>query len=116
MGKSFEEAMRNCAFVVRLNARKIATAVLYCNHSNDDCVERYCPAIGNTPRRLSRHSYYENGVPGDSQCPTCGSVVMSDEITLPSTFQEYTVGFICGAAGTTVICLMALFAGGVIRI
>ena len=115
MGESFEETMKDCSYCERLVVGKTVTDVLHCTYSNDDCLERYCPAIGNTTRRLSRHPHYENGEPADSQCPTCGSVVMASEITLPSDFQGYTFGFLCGVIGTLLAGTVVLFVTGVIQ-
>jgi hypothetical protein len=102
VGNSFEEVMSNCDY------REVMTIhTNHCSYTNDDCLEKYCPAIGNTPRRQSSHSYYANSEPGDSQCPTCGSVVMADEITLPGTLQEYAIGFLYGAIGA-LACVVTL--------
>ena len=51
---------------------------------------------------------------GDSQCPTCGSVVMADDITLPSAFREYITGFLCGITGA-LACVAVLYFGGCIQ-
>ena len=99
MCRPFEEVMGNCDY-----RKTIADGVYHCDYTNDDCAEKYCPAIGNPTRRLSKHSYYANGEPGDSQCPTCGSVVMSDEIKLPN---EFVIGLIHGAIGA-IACVAGL--------
>jgi hypothetical protein len=110
MCKLFEEVMGNCNYRTMM-----ALDAGYCEYSKDDCVEKYCPAIGNPTRRQSSHSYYNNGEPGDSQCPTCGSVVMSSEITLPSEFAGYSFGFLWGVIGA-LACVILLFIGGAIKL
>lgn len=51
---------------------------------------------------------------GDSQCPTCGSTVMPDEIELPSSLSAYSVGFFCGIIGA-LGCVAVLWIGGVVQ-
>lgn len=54
-------------------------------------------------------------IEGDSQCPTCGSVVMSDEITSPpSDLRAYSFGFLCGVIGA-IACTAVLWIGGCIQ-
>jgi len=53
-------------------------------------------------------------IDGDSQCPTCGSVVMSDEIELPSSLNAYSFGFLCGVIGA-LGCATVLWIGGCIQ-
>jgi len=45
---------------------------------------------------------------GDSQCPTCGSVVMASDIEEPNSFRPYVIGFLCGIVGPAT-CLAVLF-------
>ena len=56
-----------------------------------------------------------NPIEGDSQCPTCGSVVMSDEITLPKTSmgEEYVLGFVCGIIGALACAIVLILAGAI---
>lgn len=113
--KTFEEAMGNCGYRCPITIKGLAIDINHCDYHGDDCQESCCPAIGNPTRRQSNHSYYNNGEPGDSQCPTCGSVVMSSEITLPSEFAGYSFGFLWGAIGA-LACVILLFATGAIQL
>jgi hypothetical protein len=99
MKPMFDAVKGNCIDRLDING------VDYCIHHEDDCEMSCCPLMKAHP----------HGVPGDSQCPTCGSVVMSDEITVPSTLREFVVGFLWGAGGA-LVCLIVLFATGVIQI
>lgn len=52
---------------------------------------------------------------GDSQCPTCGRVVMADEIEKSNGLAPYALGFMCGVIGA-VSCVTVLFLTDIVRL